>query len=233
MVDKLTAAKIVSSQPVRDALIRVDRANYSAQRSGAYNDSPQPIGYGQTISAPHMHAHVLEEIVPSLAKASKEHPQEELSILDVGCGSGYLTAALGRLVDKGPQGPIPPLVKGKVWGIDVWPELVDFTKANIKKEDKDLIESDTVEVQIGDGWKGLPSAAPFNAIHVGAAAETFPQNLMMQLAVGGVMVVPVGPDGGYQNLYKVEKVKESPTFIKEDFVIRQLLGVRYVPLVHP
>lgn len=232
-MEKLSSANIVSSPTVREALLRVDRANYTGDRSGAYNDNPLPIGHGQTISAPHMHAHALEEILPSLVAASQQRPTGQLNILDVGCGSGYLTAAFGRMVDKGSKGPIAPLIKGKVWGIDVFPELVDFTKENIKRGDKDLFDSDSVEVQVGDGWKGLPDAAPFDAIHVGAAAATFPQNLMMQLAKGGVMVIPVGPDGGYQNLYRVEKLHDSPTFHKEDFEIKQLLGVRYVPLFHP
>jgi len=233
MVDKLASAGIIKHKPVQEAMNKVDRANYAGGRSGAYVDSPQPIGYGQTISAPHMHAHALEELIPSLLTAAHDHPDDELRILDVGCGSGYLTACFGRMVDRGPNGPIEPLVKGKVFGIDAWSELVDFSRANMSKEDSDLFDTGTVTLQAGDGWEGLPDAAPFNAIHVGAAAATFPKNLMQQLAVGGVMVIPVGPDGGYQNLYKVEKLKHSPTFDKGNFAIKNLLGVRYVPLFHP
>mmetsp|Transcript_30658 Transcript_30658/g.44578 ORF Transcript_30658/g.44578 Transcript_30658/m.44578 type:complete len:350 (+) Transcript_30658:175-1224(+) len=234
MVEKLAAANIIKTDQVRQCLLRVDRANYAPERYSAYTDAPQPLGYGQTISAPHMHAHTLEELLPSLISASRNKPDTPLSILDVGCGSGYLTAALGRLVDKGTTrfgGPISPLVSGNVYGIDVVPELVDMSKINMKKDDADLLHSGTVTVQLGDGWKGLPDKAPFHAIHVGAAADDFPHNLMMQLAVGGVMVIPVGPDGGIQNLYRVEKLRESPTFHGEDFAIDRLLGVRYVPLV--
>jgi len=213
-------------------MTKVDRANYAGGRSGAYVDSPQPIGYGQTISAPHMHAHALEEIMPTLQKAALENPDKELKILDVGCGSGYLTAAFGRLVDRGNNGPILP-VKGRVYGIDAWRELVDLSRANMKKEDSDLFDSGTVSLQYGDGWEGLPDAGPFNAIHVGAAAAKFPKPLMQQLAVGGVMVIPVGPDGGVQSLYRVQKVKDSAEFDEDDYVIKNLLGVRYVPLFHP
>ena len=67
---------------------------------------------------------------------------------------------------------------------------------------------------------------------MGAAAETFPRNLMMQLHPnGGVMVIPVGPNGGVQNLYRVERLRGADSFSEKDFSIHTLLGVRYVPLV--
>jgi len=166
-------------------------------------------------------------MVPYLKKSQAS----KVNILDVGCGSGYLTAALGRLVDDSEHEPI--LGKpGKVYGIDVYPELVELTRKNIQKEDGDLLANKVGEVLEGDGWKGLPDKGPFDAIHVGAAADAFPKNLMMQLRVGGVLLVPVGPDGGAQVFYKVERLAESSQFSEKDFRKDYLLGVRYVPLVH-
>ena len=220
-------------------------------------DAPQPIGCGQTISAPHMHAYALEEILPTLIKfstsdydaaegegtrtrsitSSTTHKEGELRILDVGCGSGYLTTVLGRMVDRSitnkGRGPIPPLHPGSVYGIEVVDALVTLSRNNILKENKDLFDSDTVAVMQADGWKGLPKHAPYHAIHVGAAAETFPKDLMMQLHPnGGIMVIPVGPNGGMQHLYRIERIRDNEVYEETDFDVRALLGVRYVPLVH-
>jgi protein-L-isoaspartate(D-aspartate) O-methyltransferase len=111
-------------------------------------------------------------------------------------------------------------------------ELVEYSKNNIMKEDNDLFSSGTVNVSQGDGWMGKPDEAPYDAIHVGAAAASFPVSLMMQLnPEGGIMVIPVGPDGGIQHLYKVERVHNNTDFDEQDFNIKALLAVRYVPLV--
>ena len=230
MVEKLAQAGIIQSKTVKDCMQKVDRGNYVMYREDAYTDSPQSIGYMQTISAPHMHAHALEDLLPALKAASESADVKQLAILDVGCGSGYLTACFGRLVDKG--SPTNLIGKpGKVYGIDYIPELVDLSKTNIMKQDKDLIDSDTVQLQVGDGWKGLPAGAPYHAIHVGAAADGLPKHLMTQLAVGGTMIIPIGPEGGFQNLYKIDRVAESPSFKESDYTIKPLIGVRYVPLV--
>lgn len=170
-----------------------------------------------------MHAHVLEEILPTL-----QRQPEPLKILDVGCGSGYLTACFGRLFH-----PVSLLNKtGKVWGMDIYPNLVELSKHNVQQHDSDLFVSGTVQLAVGNGWMGLPDQAPFDAIHVGAAADAFPRVLAQQLKVGGVLIVPIGPQGGVQHLIKVDRVACSDTnFQESDYQITELLGVRYVPLI--
>ena len=157
MIGKLAQAGIVKTSIIKEALLRVDRKNYAPRPDSAYEDSPQQIGYGATISAPHMHAHVLEELLPPLLTASETSPDNNklLKILDVGCGSGYLTSVFGRLVEsKENRRKSTVLNEGKVYGIDVVPELVDMSKTNTMKEDGDLLDSHTVEFLCRDGWKG-------------------------------------------------------------------------------
>jgi protein-L-isoaspartate(D-aspartate) O-methyltransferase len=243
-VDKLRQAGIVKTRAVQKVMEQVDRANYV--QSNPYMDAPQAIGLGQTISAPHMHAHVLEEMYPSLqAKGA-------VKLLDVGCGSGYLTAALGRWVHSSDQCPsddddhdgggtsnnILGVTSGKVFGIDVHQHLVDLTQQNMQRQDGDLLRDGVVTVELRDGWKGLPEEAPFDAIHVGAAADSLPTQLVNQLKVGGVMIIPIGHQTDTQILYKIHRVKTTDgsgggeQFHPEDFEMTTLLGVRYVPLVH-
>jgi protein-L-isoaspartate(D-aspartate) O-methyltransferase len=195
LVDRLAQAGIAKSEAVKEVLRLVDRRNYvhpdSSSTDLAYMDAPQSIGLGQTISAPHMHAHVLEEILPALQKQP-----EPLALLDVGCGSGYLTACFGRWLQARPPreglsawsdataaAPGPLGKTGKVYGIDIYPHLVDLSRQNMKRDDSDLLASGMVTLEHANGWKGLPDAAPFDAIHVGAAAADFPRLLAMQLKV--------------------------------------------------
>jgi protein-L-isoaspartate(D-aspartate) O-methyltransferase len=161
-------------------------------------------------------------------------------LLDVGCGSGYLTACFGRLLQKSN----PLLSKhGFVFGIDISPELVEASQRNIQQSDGDLLRDGTVQFQVQNGWAGLPCEAPFDAIHVGAAAAHLPKQLCNQLAVGGVMIVPIGPKGGVQTLVKVERISNADiagsddkeyqpaSFSNSDYRIQELFDVQYVPLI--
>lgn len=142
-------------------------------------------------------------------------------VLDVGSGSGYLAACFAALVKPH---------QGKVYGIEHIPQLVDRSISNVMKDNAPFIQEGFLELKAGDGYQGYPSAAPFDAIHVGAAAPTIPNALITQLALGGRLVIPVGPAGGDQSLMVIDKVPDvsSPNgwALREESVE----GVRYVPL---
>lgn len=152
--------------------VKVDRAHYSPY--SPYYDSPQSIGWQATISAPHMHASAAESLLPYLHPAAK--------VLDIGSGSGYLTNVLANLV--GPQ--------GKVIGIDHIQALVDMSKKNMSKssEGKAMLENGKVKLIVGDGRMGWKEDAPYDAIHVGAAAKEAHQELLDQLKSPGRWVHP-------------------------------------------
>ncbi|KAI9895962.1 hypothetical protein PsorP6_019547 [Peronosclerospora sorghi] len=156
-----------------------------------------------------MHGHALELGYAAIKDVATPY------VLDVGCGSGYLTACLGHLVaDKG----------GRVFGVDIVPALVHFAKKNIHAANGALLERGIVTLRVHNGWDGLPNEAPFHYIHVGAAADVPPQALMDQLADGGRLVLPLdGPRGGQ---IFVEITRHGHAFAQ-----RRLFGVCYVPLV--
>jgi len=208
LVQHLKEKGIVKSNRVEEAMLRVDRKNYVRPNSGvnAYSDSPQNIGYGVTISAPHMHGMCLELL--------SNHLQPGMRALDVGSGSGYLTAAMAHMVGS----------EGKVYGLEHQSELIDWSKENINKDSPAFLKSGVLEIRGGDGWKGLPEEAPFDAIHVGAAAAKLPQALVDQLKPGGRMVIPVGEHWD-QHLFQVDKKMDG------SITRKSITSVRYVPLV--
>ncbi|KAH7887131.1 protein-L-isoaspartate O-methyltransferase [Phlebopus sp. FC_14] len=196
LINNLAMSGIIKSDIIATAMSKVDRANYVTRISSAYEDSPQPIGHGATISAPHMHAHALEHLLPYLRPGAR--------VLDVGSGSGYLTAVLHYLVSPAPTSsqPNPPI--GKVVGIDHIPELVDWSRANLAKDGLgQALREGTIEMVAGDGREGYPAGGPYDAIHVGAASPTLPQILVDQLRAPGRMFIPVGTYN--QAIWEVDK----------------------------
>lgn len=204
MVHNLKKNGIIKSERVESAMLAIDRANYCKQNS--YTDAPQKIGYAVTISAPHMHAHTLELL--------KDHLVEGANALDVGSGSGYLTACMAVMVGA----------SGKVYGIDHIPELVEQSRRNIEKDSPDLLKTERVTLVVGDGRKGYAPGAPYDAIHVGAAAPILPKDLVAQLKPGGRLIIPVGPEHEGQ---KLEQLDKSP----DGTVHRStIMDVLFVPL---
>ena len=163
-------------------------------RDMAYRDEPLPIGYGQTLSQPY--------IVAYMTEALKLRPEDK--VLEIGTGSGYQTAILAELVRD-------------VYTIEIIPELSERAQETLKN-----LGYTNIEFLIGDGSKGWPEKAPFDAILVSAAPAEVPPALVEQLQINGRLVIPVGTDS--QELVLIKKTKKG-------LEKTRLIGVRFVPLI--
>ncbi len=169
----------------------------AADRAEAYDDHPLPIGHGQTISQPFM--------VAWMMAAADLKPEDR--VLDVGAGSGYGAAVASRIARH-------------VYGIERHAGLTEQATATLAE-----LGYDNVTLRTGDGTKGWPEEAPFDAILVAAAGQAVPPPLIEQLAPGGRLIVPVGKLGAVQELRRLSKDSGGE-------VTEQVLGgVSFVPLV--
>ncbi|XP_031845383.1 protein-L-isoaspartate(D-aspartate) O-methyltransferase isoform X2 [Nomia melanderi] len=211
MVAKLKEAGILATSKAEAAMLAIDRGNYCHEPE-PYLDRPRRIGFNVTISAPHMHANALSILTDQLFEGAKA--------LDVGSGSGYLTACMAFMVGAG----------GRVIGIDHIPELIEFSKKNVQKDCSHFLKEGRIKFVVGDGRLGHAADGPYNAIHVGAAAEVLPQQLVDQLAVGGRLICPVVTIEGFQRLQDFLQVDKNAdgTITK-----KKLMHVSYVPLTDP
>jgi protein-L-isoaspartate(D-aspartate) O-methyltransferase len=170
---------------ILEALAKVPRHEFVSAnlRNRAYDDSPLPIGRGQTVSQPYIVALMTHLI----------HPQPDHRVLEVGTGSGYQAAVLSRLVDH-------------VFSIEVVPELAKQAEQRLRR-----LGYDNVSTRLADGWSGWPEESPFDAILVTAAPEMVPPPLLEQLKVGGRLVAPVGSRWERQDLLVVERRPDGET----------------------
>jgi len=195
MVDIQLRARGVSNHRILDAMLRVPRHLFipEREREAAYHDGPVPLSGGQTISQPYIVA-VMTDFI---------HPEPDDRVLEVGTGSGYQTAILAELVSE-------------VYTIEIAPTL--------GRQAAQLLQDlgyKNVHARIGDGHRGWPEAAPFDAIVVTAAPERIPSALEAQLAIGGRLIIPVGAHS--QDLILVTRTSEG---LKRETVA----PVRFVPM---
>jgi len=199
MVEFQIAGRGVRDPRVLEALRTVPREAFVPERLAefAYEDTPLPIDAEQTISQPY--------IVALMAEALELSPGD--CVLEVGAGSGYAAAVLSRLARE-------------VWAIERHQVLADQAARRMER-----LGYSNVQVMQGDGTLGLPQQAPFDAIVVAAGGPEVPPALVDQLAPGGRLVIPIGPDPRLQDLVLVRK-DDRGGFSRE-----HLGGVRFVPLV--
>ncbi|KAJ9096879.1 hypothetical protein QFC20_006348 [Naganishia adeliensis] len=201
------------------AMAKTDRKHYVPDREYAYQDSPQPIGFNATISAPHMHAHALEDL--------EESPIHSVYAVVV-------TAVIHHMLSPSTE------KQGLVVGIDHLPGLTDLSKRNLQNDGIEVGKG--IEIVTGDGRNGWESRGPYDAIHVGAAAPTIPQALVDQLNKPGRMFIPVGTYE--QAIWRIDKdsegnvskeklfgVRVSPGSGRYEGLMKKLICVeQYVPL---
>ena len=199
MVERQIESRGIRNPLILEAFRTVPREEFLAQayRDLAYGDHPLPIEAGQTISQPYVVAHMID--------AAGIRPGD--TVLEVGAGSGYAAAVIGRIASR-------------VIAVERQPDLVQVATERLRR-----LGYDNVEIVEGDGTRGRPREAPFDAIVAAASGSHVPESWIDQLADGGRIVMPVGDPGSIQKLVKVTK-GPAGKLIKED-----LGAVRFVPLV--
>jgi protein-L-isoaspartate(D-aspartate) O-methyltransferase len=187
---------------VLDAMRKVPRHEFVPEtfRQDAYEDHPLPIGEEQTISQPYIVAAMLEYL------ALQADDSKGGRVLEIGTGSGYVTALLSLLAVE-------------VYSVERHAQLAASAESTLRR-----LEYRNVKIRVGDGRLGWAEYAPFDAILVSAATTEMPPDLFAQLREGGRMMVPIGPSSS-QDLQLIRKVNGQP-------VVKILEGCRFVPLLY-
>jgi len=209
LIENLKKEGIIRSEKVEKAFRKVPRELFVPEeyREYAYFDEPLPIGYGQTISAPHMVAIMTEELSPEIG----------WRVLEVGTGSGYQSAIIAEIVAPSEE---PRERWGHVFTVERIKPLAERAKENLKRAGY----GERVTVLVGDGSLGYPEASPYDGIIVTAAAPRIPEALIEQLKPGGRLVIPVG-DRYFQRLNVVSKRTDKlEVKIKDPCVFVPLIG---------
>ena len=207
-----------TNDKVKTLMKQFDRYHFCVNKSDAYIDKPSQLFLGQTISAPHMHVKAIEYLEPVLKPGA--------TILDIGSGSGYLTACFGEAVKVYHE---DSSFRGKVIGIDIVPELVDYSINIIQNKYKKLYHyKRNFKILYKDGKLGHPSKRNeeiYDGIHIGAACDSIPYYIFQQLKRGGILVLPLKKNENDLIFTIVRKDKNGNIHITEKG------SVRYVPLI--
>jgi protein-L-isoaspartate(D-aspartate) O-methyltransferase len=194
---------------VIEAFLRTPREYFCEPTNAAhsYGDAAMPIGYGQTISGPHLVSH--------MTQALDLHPDQK--VLEIGTGSGYQSAVLSELSNH-------------VYTIEIVRQLAQRADSIYRKWSKDYPEYRNITRKHADGYYGWPEHAPFDRIIVTAGIDHIPPDLLKQLTPGGIMLIPVGPPSGQTVLKITKEVRPdgSVTFKRED-IYHGLKRVTFVP----
>lgn len=209
LIDSLIRQGILRSPHVIKALRAVPRTNFLPSDMVNYTttDTPLPIGFGQTISAPHM-VSIMNEAL-SLSIGDK--------VLEVGAGSGWHSATIAEII-------APKETPRSEWGHVYTIEIVQNLAENARKNIMNAGYGDRVTIITGDGSKGYSEKAPYDKIIVTAAAPKIPKPLVDQLKPRGILLIPIGTVFMLQNLIKLTKNPDGR------IVEENLGGVAFVPL---
>ena len=208
-IDSLVREGILRSQTVIKAMRALPRSNFLPENMQPYaaEDTPLPIGFGQTASAPHM-----VSIMNEALQLEVGH-----NVLEVGAGSGWHAATIAEIIAPHEA---PRTNWGHVYTVEIVQSLADFARKTIMKAGY----GDRVTIVSGDGSMGYVEKAPYDRVLVTAAAPSVPEPLLEQLKPSGIMLIPVGSASLFQNLVKITKGSNGK--IKEE----NLGGVAFVPL---
>ena len=197
MVERQIRQRGVTDTRVLSAMETIPRERFVPPdaHAQAYEDVPLAIGFNQTISQPYIVAYMTEVL----------DVRDSHRVLEIGTGSAYQAAVLGKLARE-------------VWTVEIVPELAAAATGQLRN--LGLIN---MHVRLGDGYSGWPEQAPFDRIMVTAAPDEIPGPLVEQLAVGGRLVIPVGSQGGPQWMTVVEKTSSG-------VLEKRTIPVQFVPL---